>query len=571
MSFVKFNPFNLSITYNIENHFLDENLIYTKDYIEIYLKGYFKYIRTGVIEQNLIDYIHTLDTTHKDKLIHQLSSVIHEKKHFHDYMLSSTGNYIIRRYFYLYANTLAVMAEIKNNNYSSITTPIHRMVHFNSDLSEGFKFFIDKKNEAFKSIKVLNDFPNIDIYGSFSSDHIAREISGVGIFEAGAVLSQFSLIEDLFGHEYGLMDFQLDYFKKEFPHYMNVISNIQGALNLISSDKKDYILHNNTTINIILFISLNGNTENKKYVNNLEEPALRLMAILGLLVQEKCNVYDYKDLELFEYIENLLEKNKIISCQNALLENVSLNQSQYKLIKNIVDSNYQGVNPYSEPLLKAYKAFMEFNESMLKSFLDNPINYLSPLKYNKNFQNKFPVQNILEFDSGTFIQALLANNVLDINELESLVFDKEDNKVWSLRFKTDDSNYLTDLAPLYLEYSPLFFTLTEGQKAKFNIINPKLFDVVMNLIKKQFKVEEAFPIPKEEIFRNRMNKFWKQKKISTVKCDLCYSKIIKPKGYFVSGDELFRNSKFDKFVSKDTMFYKENYSMFCICDDCFQV
>lgn len=568
MSF-KFNPYSLSITYNIENDFLDKDLIITESYIEKFLKNFFKYLRTNEIDSSLIDYLQKLEPIKKNKLIHQVSSVIHEKKHFHDYMLSSSGNHIIRRYFYLYANTLSVMAEIKKHEYTFIKTPISRMPIFDKTLPEGLKFFIEKKVQAFNSLNAINSTPNFDEY-NIPDDHIAHNISGLGIFESGAVLTQFSLIEDLFGSEYAMMDFQLDYYDNNFSHYTRTVNAVQLILNELKPDKTNYdwIIDDNTRINTLLFISLNGLTENEKYIKGIETPALRLMTILKLLIDEQCNIENYSYTEFYNYIEDLLEKNNIISCKNSLLENVSMNKKHYKLVQKIMDQNYKSNDGFSKPLLDDYKKFINFNEVMVKEFLLNPISYLSPLEYIYKFQKKFPTQDILEFDSGTYIHQFLINDILKVDDLYPLIMSND--KIWSFKFNIENTNDLNGFNQLYTFYSAIFFTLVEGKSAKYDLVHPKIFDYIKTKLEEMLnvKIEDAFPILDKITYKQRMQNFWKH--INTnIKCDLCYSNIEKYNGYMLSGDEIYKESIFSKIIDCHQNIYEENYSMFCVCENCF--
>lgn len=88
-------------------------------------------------------------------------------------------------------------------------------------------------------------------------------------------------------------------------------------------------------------------------------------------------------------------------------------------------------------------------------------------------------------------------------------------------------------------------------------------------MKKQINIKEAYPIEKEKLFRERMVEFWEHKNNNIVKCDLCSSDILKPHGLSICGDEIFKESRFNKITSKNTIFYKENYSMFCVCEQCY--
>ncbi|MCR8709971.1 hypothetical protein [Aliarcobacter butzleri] len=561
MSAIKFNPFNLSVLINVDKEFIHPKAVYNSEY-ENYLKLFFEYIETNHVNNNIkecIDSFTNLDE--KNDLILQFSSIAHEDRHFHDYILSSNGNYIIRKYFYMYAYIFSIIPKFKQNNLKEILTPLSKMAKLYKDiLPKEIITYLNQKEKTHKKIEKLNDIPELDVNNLASKDY---NISGNDIYEANAVLTQFSLIEELFGSEYAIFDFQVDYFQKKYPKYAKTIKNIELIIHNITSgeESKNIIIFNNGMLSTLLFVSMNGHYIDTDGTTVIQNPSERLALILGMLIDCKEDFLSKTILEFFDLIENLLLKHGFITCKESLLHNIKLNKQQLNLLKEIVTLNYKEES-FGNTLLKSFESFISLNEKMVKEFLKNPVSYLSPSEYNKTFKHKFQSQKIIECDSGSFISILFAKEVLKPNNLEEILIDEDVSKLWAVRFK-NFNEILDDFLPLYNFFSPLFFSITEGEYAKYNYINPSLYEKIYDSMRNIAKLEikEAYPSPKKLTYEVNMHNFWNKTDKEEVLCDICISDIPRSEGYLISGDDFYKHSMIKRFA--------KDYSMHCVCEKCY--
>lgn len=88
-SFAKFHPYNLAVTINIGDGFFTDLEINNDKQAGEYLKIFFDHIRTNTISTEAINFINSnFSNDSKNKTLLHYSSIIHESKHFHDYILS---------------------------------------------------------------------------------------------------------------------------------------------------------------------------------------------------------------------------------------------------------------------------------------------------------------------------------------------------------------------------------------------------------------------------------------------------------------------------------------------------
>lgn len=578
-SFAKFHPYNLSISINIGDGFLtDLNFENDQQSVE-YLRFFFDQTTNSKTSEEAINFINKKNSKDskdsKNKILLHHSSIIHESKHFHDYVLSPVGNYIIRRYFYLYAYIFPLLSELSIDN-NTLLTPIGYMEKMNQgSFSDACKHFIKSKNEYINdSIKFLNSIPILDENDERSKNY---KISGNDIFEASAVLAQFSQIEDNFGTEISF-DFQ-QYIKNHIPNYTNTIETLQLLLAKFNKES-GYVVQDNELLNTILFASLCGNF-NEQYETNAQNPSERFALIFGALITDE-NINTLNAKNIFKSVESLAEKHNFISVKKSLEDNIGLNKKHYILVEKILTQNHGIDAPNSKQLLQAYQFFINYNEKMTKLFLDNPSDYLRPLNYSKKFLPNMPVPTILEDYSGIKIPMYIQHEILKKDKIQLLTFHQEDyQKIWSILFKhqADDLNHFS-IESLYNRFSPSLFLLTEGEKANYNLVNPICTQLISDAIKEYLKIDlkEAFPISKQLQYEKRMQGYCKIQKIKSYVCDICTEEVHSTKGYLVNGNELYNNRIFHYLLAntlenytQDKHLYNKDFSMYAICENCYKL
>ncbi|MGM0609261.1 MAG: hypothetical protein ACQESP_12705 [Candidatus Muiribacteriota bacterium] len=577
-SFAKFHPYNLAITINIGDGFFSDIEIDSEEQATEYMKLFFDQIQTNQISKKAIDFLTTNfsgDSKHKN-LLHY-SSIVHESKHFHDYVLSPVGNYMIRRYFYLYAYLFPLLIELSRES-NTLLTPIHYMEKLTpNNFSDAFKNFTKFKNSSIDtSIKFLNSIPILDKSDDRSKNY---KISGNDIFEASAVLSQFSQIEHYFGFE-NAIEFQL-FLKEHIPNYTNTLETLQLLLAQYTK-KEGYVIQDNELLNTILFSSLCGNFNNG-YKINAQNPSERFAILLGALLDSN---HQINANNIFEYSESLAEEHGFISIRKSLEDNLELNQKHYSLIEKIVSNNFDIENPWSQELLTAYKFFIEYNKKMTKLFLDDPSSYLKPLNYATEFLPKMPVPIILEEHSGLKIPFLINHDILNKENVHYITYDNiHDNeyfyKYWAVLFKNKSERLNPiSIVSLYNKFTPLFFLLTEGERANYNFANPRNIDLINDSIRNIMKVDikDAFPISSEFKSKKMMQDYSKLRKLNGYKCDICRNKINNTEGFLLDGNSLYKNKTYNYILQKtsqnynmEKLIYKNDYSFYALCTKCYEL
>lgn len=574
-SFAKFHPYNLAIVIDIGEHFLSSLEMNNEIQASKYLKLFFRQIETNEISEETVDFINNnFSAESKYKTMIHYTSFIHESKHFHDYMLSPVGNYIIRRYFYLYAYVYPILGEL-SNECEEVIIPLHYMEILNSsNLSEAIKHFIKSTKSAIdESIRFLNSTPELDKNDMRSKNY---KISGNDIFEASAVITQFSQIEDSFGFETS-MEFQL-YLKETIPSYTDTIETLQLLLAQHNKDE-GFVLQDNELLSTILFASLCGNFSSEYKIDS-QNPSERFALIMSFLLKNTKIKIDKNDI--FNYVESLSEEYGLISMKKSLYENLELNEKHYILVEKILSTNFDINSQSSKGLLDSYRFFINYNKKLTTLFLKKPNHYLQPLSYIKYFLPNMPVPTIIEEYSGFRIPMYLDNKILNENKIEYVMYDNIHergtfNKYWAIMFK----NNLSNLSPkaLYTTFSPLFFTLTRGEKANYDLVNPRASDLLYKYLPTMnIKLREAYPTSTVQKSKQKMQKYFKLKKLTYYHCDICEQRVNSNIGHLICGNSLYKNKNFNCFLEKTSnnnervaLMYKCDYSFYAICTKCFEI
>jgi len=484
------------------------------------------------------------------------TTISHETKHFHDYILSPLGSYIIRIYFFIYAQIFALFYDLSHSN-SELLVPI-RYIKFNSSINKNLSDFIDT------IYKYLND----SIYKlNYKGENL--DVSSNGIFEALAILSQVYEVEESLGNEKANLFYK--YIINKFPEHTKILSTIEKILSHLNNGKGTHY----DTANTILFSSLCGDFTNQK---EMLLPPVRLGLYLEALLKDIDSQTNYN-------LETIIKKYKLSSVADGIKNNLETNKQHYNTLKEILKRNSIYNTELSQQLLNAYKFFMCYNEELSNHFLISPETYLNPNNYKNRILENFPVPIIIEEYKGYTINVLIQTGIIKQNAFSPIIYQQatEDNisdKCWSIlnndyimclkKNKLLKMN-LNAINVLYTSYAPLLFTLVNGIDSEYTLINPVLSNSVYNMANScGTAIKEYFPENKLKKRKLAYKKYIDKKDYKSIKCIICNG-FVGENGYMISKHKLYQKQCYKNDPNEKLLNYlfQNNYTSDCVCNKCY--
>ena len=558
-SIATFHPYNLSISIKFDS--LHKNLDLNHSEFTEYTKIFFSQLQDNDLQEKKIkDFIKVMPKEKQNQVLAHYTSIIHESKHFHDYILSPVGNYAIRRYFTLFAYSIITLMNLSGeNNLKTINIPLKHN-HNNKEIDE--LVLLHKK--YINNLKELFDTPN-----DLSNKREEFNFTTNDILESGAVISQYSQIEELMGSK---ESFDFQQYLNNNERYTKTINSMQRLIAINNKDSGIVSL-SNTMLNTLFFTSLCGNNLNNDFDINTQNPSIRLANILRTLFSEFDKI---EENNIFEKIEEVAKTYNFISTTQALKENMDLNKNHKKYLEKVLFSNIGEDEPLVKSLLESYDWFLNYNKKITNKFLYDPYCYLNTIRYEKEFLPTMPIPIILEDYSGHNIPLYLKQQIIDKDKVSPILhknyLHSKLYRNWATIFNRDID--FKPIESLYSYTSNLQFMLFDGVSSNYTRVHPYIFNIMHTSIKEDFLVDlkEYCPYPSKITHKKNMNYLWATE-FRNYFCDICSDKIKQKSGYVVYGQELYDNTIWQEVGSENGLNFIEKYhndfSIYCICDDCY--
>ena len=475
------------------------------------------------------------------KCIHLVGSMLHEKRHFVDFVLTNHGAFRVRQFFQLYVNAGSVFSDSEDPD-SALVCPLD--VYTDPVRSQVLQVPPASRNAAAlaRDMGTYKETLIEDLW-TFDVDEGTVRVGGEAQLESLAFFSQMSAIQNLFGYDSSLLA-QQDLMEKQWGNLRYKWAQVLLArLNLLPSFKvKEGLAALDVgPLCVIVFASLMQRAwrqdKSASDIGSAGLPVNRLGGFLNKLQRRSEDLHWAPIADVWEIVNDTAKQ----LYGRTILEEVAADYAHEEAWCEAIVSS-EGV---ADEIKRAVRDYHRLRGELINVLEDNPEAIIDPEHFVKDLA--FRVRPLPIYTAGS-------GQLGDPPEGYELLFgfrDPESNtresKWWWAAvpqdWPPDDPAVLTlrDRRAWCLiaeQFAPLAKLLLNGRKHEL-MLGPELINIEKRLENQgtMMRFDPLFEFPAEgenlEASDDIDSYFWLTGKTEAV-CDLCSARITRPSGHLVS-------------------------------------
>lgn len=367
--------------------------------------------------------------------------VVHEKRHFHDFLSTPFGSTIMQNL--MLACRYIPMAINQLHREDVIAFPLPAWASLNPKL-----YNIYQKQFTHS---IFNEHPPMSINRiSESVTKILNRVqaqfsSAQQILEASALSIQIHQIEELYGYE-AAISFATEVNKKDAA---GTYTKMWSLFNTIASKIHEDYYFSPMVANAILLYGLCGNN---KEGEETENPIYRINSVLGYLMHSKEIATEENILDILDYCSSIFN---IPTISESLTKSVADSKNFIQILKQLgnQDSELLKVDVSNKELYNSYASWVKAYEYMADKIIKDPTMYCDPASYIQQTPNwvasplyvagKFPAQNQLIKDEWQTVWGIAEKDMIDQGILDAELIQQKKLTSGKIIFSLDEANLLS--------------------------------------------------------------------------------------------------------------------------------